>query len=227
MLLAKLDRDHSRIYSLSGERTYGNRGGMRYFKPVGWARFAIRAKKKLLQDWPVAYHGTTVVKAVRIMAEGLQQPAGWQDVAHGQAFSTSKTSLYVSPSIEYAAHPVYAELAEATEGTWLQAVLQLRVRPGSFTERPSTLNSSHWPRDLRFDANFESNSNLEWLMEDPTNAVVVGVMVRELGRRADPLVFGEVAARVTNREPGPEYEYTRLRVEEFRRQGLFVVPSVH
>ena len=33
-----------------------------------------------------------------------------EEVTHGQAYSDTQKSIYVTPSVEYAAHPVYAPL---------------------------------------------------------------------------------------------------------------------
>ena len=63
---------------------------------------------------------------------GLQRPgdAGVLS-AHGQAHSVTKKTIYVSPSVEYAAFPCYAQFFEVAENHWVQIVLQCRVRPES------------------------------------------------------------------------------------------------
>ena len=100
--------------------------------------------------------------------------------------------IYVSPSIEYAAHPVYSTLSPSGENTWIQAVLQLRVKPGSFSSHPASLAGKrrHWDSDLAFDPNFRAWSGLEWLISPQAvqeGAIqVAGVMFRELGAQADP-----------------------------------------
>ena len=45
----------------------------------------------------------------------------------------------------------------------------------------TTLGGPYWEPDLRFDANFGSPRKLAWLTENPTNAVVSGLMFLELG----------------------------------------------
>jgi len=222
----KLSASHSRIFSLK-PAFYGNRGGKPYFKPCGWARFAIQCNSmRVAHDWCVAYHGTTLVKGMWILAEGLQRPDLSSDVAHGQAYSTTNRTIYVSPSVEYAGHPVYAQLAKAGTCNWLQAVLQVRVRPGSFAERPATLSQKSWPRDLRIDRNFAKPDRLEWLIEDPADVIVTGVLLRELGRGANPKLYGDAAARVTEGESGPEYEWSRLRIEELREHCMVIRPHL-
>merc|ERR1712032_31576 len=155
---------------------YGTRGGHHYFKPCGWQRIALRIDDNYLRDWAVAYHGTPLARAIRILGEGLKPPGCQEDIVHGQALSPSRKTLYVSPAIEYAAHPAYAKFADAGDNTWLQAVLQLRVRPGSFKRCPGTLRGKHWPRDLRFDPNCPSWDGLEWLLESKSDVRVTGVL---------------------------------------------------
>lgn len=92
-------------------------------------------------------------------------------------------------------------------------------RPGSFVTRPSSLSHKYWPPDLRFDPNFSTVHDLEWLVEDPDDIVVVGLLMREFGRSADPSIYGDAAPRVTHRQVndmiGPEYAWAQLRAEEF------------
>jgi len=59
-------------------------------------------------------------------------------------------------------------------------------------------------------------------VENPENIVVSGLMVREFGPNADGTIYGELARQVVARRGGPEYEWTRLRIQEFERLGLRV-----
>merc|ERR1712232_454690 len=90
----------------------------------------------------------------------------------------TKHTIYVSPAIGYASHPVYAQLSKVGPDHWLQAVLQVRVRPGSFKEKAGTLGTKHWSQRVRTDPNFPSLQGLEWLLKRPADAVVVGVLIR-------------------------------------------------
>jgi len=210
---------YSRVFNLN-PGDYGLRGGLPYYKPCGWARFAVRKDRKAIEDWAVAYHGTRVERAMWILIEGLQRPATWSEVAHGQAYSSTQRTIYLTPSVEYAGHPVYATLAKVGRCEWLQAVLQVRVRPGAFVTKPGSLGVTHWEQGVRIDPNFSSMDSLEWLIEDEKDVVVTGVLLRELGRCSDPLVYGDAAARVTEGEQGPEFEWTRLRCEQLREEGM-------
>lgn len=101
-----------RACSFSGKADYGMRGGRLYFKPSGWLRYALDVddfvKYKL---WCVGYHGTAGQNAASILLRGLRRPGEYGiKVAHGQAGSATRRTIYLSPSIEYAAFPVYAKL---------------------------------------------------------------------------------------------------------------------
>merc|ERR1740138_399977 len=119
-------------------------------KPAGWVRFGVKCDAQ--KDWCVCYHGTNVKSALSILSHGLKRPgADGVKVAHGQAGSESKQTIYVTPSIEYAAFPTYGNFFELEPGRWAQVVLQCRIRPDSFVEQPGTLGGKHWPQDLPFE----------------------------------------------------------------------------
>lgn len=217
----KLAHKYSRCFSQQPSQ-YGERGGHPYFKPTGWVRFAVCNKQGFPCDWPVAYHGTALARAIRILCEGLLRPSSHGDVAHGQAHSRSGCSIYLSPSAEYAAHPVYAALAEVGPSDWIQVVVQVRVRPGSYSRHRGSLGGRHWPQDVRMDPNYKTLDDLEWLVESPDDAFIVGLLMREFGTSADRDLYGDSATRVTRGQHGPEYEWSRLRAEEFREKGLFL-----
>ena len=63
----------------------------------------------------------------------------------------------------------------AFEGRWVQAILQVRVRPGCYASHPGSLGNKHWPMGVRFDPNFATLQDLEWLVEDPADVIVTGV----------------------------------------------------
>ncbi|CAE8727817.1 unnamed protein product [Polarella glacialis] len=214
----------SRGYSLENA-DYGLRGHHQYYKPLGWLRWSLRMDNfQTYRDWPVAYHGTSLTRLLPILLQGLQPPgAEGVEIAHGQAYSLTGSSIYFSPSIEYAAFPVYAQFFLLADKRWAQIVLQCRVRPGSYQSAPGTLGGKYWPPGLRFDPNFTNLDHLEWLVEDPANIVVCGIMLREFGPKADALLFGSLACSVTAGSDGPEFEWTKLRKDEFRRAGQMLL----
>eukprot|EP00746_Dinoflagellata_sp_MGD_P035123 gnl/MRDRNA2_/MRDRNA2_18394_c0_seq1.p1 gnl/MRDRNA2_/MRDRNA2_18394_c0~~gnl/MRDRNA2_/MRDRNA2_18394_c0_seq1.p1 ORF type:complete len:560 (-),score=105.84 gnl/MRDRNA2_/MRDRNA2_18394_c0_seq1:400-2079(-) len=220
------DPEHSRVFKEGKQASFGLRGGRPYHRPEGWLRYSIQVNDfNHCKDWCVAYHGTRSDKIVPILLQGLRKP-GEEGVVitHGQAWSQSNSTIYLSPSIEYAGHPVYAELFEVEDGRWAQLVFQCRVRPDAFVVRPGSLQNKHWPHNVRFDPNFDSISGLEWLVENPENIMVYGLMVREFGPKADAEVYGKTVCRVHRGPNGPEYEWTRLRAQEYRSRGLWMKP---
>ena len=50
------------------------------------------------------------------------------------------------------------------------------------------------------------------LIEDPADVVVTGVLLRELGRGADPEIYGDSSARVTYGPDGPERRFIHGRL---------------
>jgi hypothetical protein len=79
-LTKRFDCKYSRIFSLS-PIWYGRRGGFPYFKPAGWLRVALTSSQQHLRTWPVAYHGTSLPSALRILAEGFQRPESKKDIS--------------------------------------------------------------------------------------------------------------------------------------------------
>ena len=213
-----IDPQFTRIYSFH-PACYGQRGGQPYFKPCGWRRCSLAIDNfEEFPSWCIAYHGTSCRKVASIMLRGLRRPGDeGVDVEHGQAYSDSGCSIYVSPSIEYAAFPVYAEFFTMQDDHWAQLVLECRVRPASFTVKPGSLGNKYWPEHLRMDSNFETNSELEWLIESPDDVVFTGLMIREFGEAASEEIYGHLARQVTWGSQGPQYEWTKLRAAEYER----------
>lgn len=158
---AHLSAKYSRHFSLI-PKVYGRRGGHEYFKPCGWTRIARAAgiNKTGFRELSLAYYGTSLEKAMLLLAEHFFLPRSREYVIHGQRYSSKGTfSGYVSPSIEYASHPVYASCAPVGDSTWIQAVVEVRVKPGSSTCHPGSLRGpKHWDADLCFDENFPTRT---------------------------------------------------------------------
>ena len=78
--------------------------------------------------------------------------------------------VYLSPSIEYCAHPRYTS-AQSRGNHFLQVLLQVRVNPALHYEKePGTLPGA-FPKQSRVDPHFK-NLELEWLVRADTNAYV-------------------------------------------------------
>lgn len=226
MALLNFLPDQSRAFSLN-PGYYGLRGGWPYHKPTGWLRYALRREDfSMFKNWCVAYHGTKSDSAARILVKGLRAPRRPDQLAHGQAGGTG-SSIYLSPSVEYAAHPVYSQLIELGPEHWAQLVMECRVAPGSFRQQRRTLAQQHWPMDLSFDQYLPPDAGFEWLLEDPKAVVVTGLLVREFGcgARAEPGLYGEAASQVSSGLYGVEREWTRLRAAELWKL-LMTAPPV-
>ena len=113
----------------SGKTFY--RGGRRYYRPIGWKRFALKVAGQYGNDdwlaadnsgWIVAYHGTEEVNCNPITANGFAISS------HG-AYGPG---VYVSPLIDFAS--AYARPVTLTNGLKVVVVLQNRIKPGSFSE---------------------------------------------------------------------------------------------
>ncbi|CAF1352544.1 unnamed protein product [Rotaria sordida] len=100
----------NRVYSHEPGGTYWttclDRAGKPYYSPVGWTRFAIKVTHTQEEfdqrygDYHVAYHGTKSAVAPDILNNGLRGSEGCY---------REGLNIYLSPSIEYSAHPRYAK----------------------------------------------------------------------------------------------------------------------
>jgi len=214
----------TRIYSLQ-PACYGDRGGVPYFKPVGWRRFAIDIGNfSEYKAWPIAYHGTKSKNACSILlGSGLRCPSE-SEVAHGSAGAKrllgQDTAIYVSPALGVAAHPVYSPLHCTGTDTWAQMVLQCRVKPGSYVVQDNTLAEKHWPKHIPMDLNYPDNHGVEWLLRDGADVIVYGVLIRQFGVGVDKTIYGDLCTKVHPGERGPEYVWTELLARENQQRSL-------
>eukprot|EP00929_Paragymnodinium_shiwhaense_P071475 TRINITY_DN36326_c0_g1_i1.p1 TRINITY_DN36326_c0_g1~~TRINITY_DN36326_c0_g1_i1.p1 ORF type:complete len:873 (-),score=65.46 TRINITY_DN36326_c0_g1_i1:353-2971(-) len=204
--------------------SYGLREGEEYFKPGGWIKRHInRDDYPEIDGWPTAYHGTTFQVAARIIYDGgLRRP--FSPFSTRQFGSASGRSIYVSPAIGFSAHPVYAPFYKLERRHWVQAVLQVKVRPGSYHVQSNSGRLGGWAGDLRIDPNFINNDRMEWLVEDEEDVPLTGVMFREFGPNIDTDIYEDLCAQVTydgdDREP-PAREWTRLLEGHYRAREYF------
>jgi len=135
--------------------------GKPYYCPVGWQRWSLYVTdnfKAKFNGWAICYHGTKFEFGLSILLNGLK-PA--TDEAHGKG-------VYFSPSVNYAAHPRYAEIKEIDskhgkffkKGRYIQFVLECRVHPNNITTIGcETLRVG----DTRIDSNIP-NDKIEWIV---------------------------------------------------------------
>ena len=104
-----------------------------------------------LNCWAQAYHHTSAMNMASIVEEGFNLPKSKEDVVHGAAGDANVSHTYTSPSLQYAAHPVYATFLKLQEEKCaMQLVFRVLVRDTNKCN-PNTLAEKHWPRDLPID----------------------------------------------------------------------------
>eukprot|EP01126_Amoeba_proteus_P066311 TRINITY_DN9567_c0_g2_i1.p1 TRINITY_DN9567_c0_g2~~TRINITY_DN9567_c0_g2_i1.p1 ORF type:complete len:367 (-),score=48.55 TRINITY_DN9567_c0_g2_i1:211-1311(-) len=173
------------------------RAGSKYALPIGWFGFGICLREDFLdrrseiEKWHVAYHGTkssviwSVLNERRIMFPGDTLKDGTVlRMAHGNC-GTQKPSIYLSPTIFYASHPVYAEPFDF-KGKHVQVALQCRVKPGSYTKYRETLGNqlgimTHIDPEVRkngtYDPEFPLNE-VEWIVSDREGVVPYRLLLK-------------------------------------------------
>ena len=197
---------------------------------LGWRRFPLSRKGEQGRQCSagvLCYHGTAMTNLAAILACGLRTPTP-ADVAHGQRGARGrKTCLYFSPSVHYAAHPVYSPLHVLEPGCAVQMVFECRLI-GQYRTQNGTLNNKHWDLELRMDPDWPSMEGLEYVVEEEGAVQLTAVMFRRFGKNADPSVYGELPRQLvvdTDDENAVQFQWTRLLQDSFRRLKLFSVPK--
>jgi hypothetical protein len=160
-----------------------------HFSCIGWKRFGVKVAEDEKDfdarwgDWYIAYHGTRDANASKILTSGLKVSTT------GCFYDDGVPRVYVSPSIEYCAHPRYAFPWKRTtkngETRWYQLVFQCRVNPASVDKvGPETLIADDYKATVTVDPNF-SNGELEWIILGKTgdefikdNIICYGLLMR-------------------------------------------------
>ena len=199
----------------------------------------------MYDNWMTAYHGTGIGPAALVFIQGgLSRPNDHgRGVAHGQCGSLSNNSIYTSPSKEVAGFPTYStvftlkpEERSKKPEKFGQIVFEVKVRPGYRVQESTLSRRRHWPADLRIDPRFESFEGLEWIHESSADLVLTAILVRQFGKGSEE--FGQLNCQVSSdyKKPltalqGPEYHWSDLRAESYRRKGgvshKVVMPSKH
>lgn len=171
-----------------------SRGGVPYFCPSGWVRFALNVCedhefKSRFEDWCILYHGTKGKFVGSILTSGFRASKG---LCHcGQ----EDHAVYMSPSIEYCGHPRYGSIEYVPETRqWVQVVLQCRVNPKMVWKKVcETMACKRFNK--RVDPNF-SNEEMEWLFKP--NSVDDATGDRFI---KDAIVCTGIMMRVTSQHP--------------------------
>lgn len=170
-----------------------DRGGRPYFAPTGWRRYGfvplkegetIDSLSELFKDWHVAYHGTAFMNIKSITEMGLVPPG--TKLKNDQVTKNfngkagcrgEKVPIYVSPSVEYAAHHLYTK-PKKSGNIYIFAVFQVRVRPDSFQTQKNTLAERLWGDVNVIYDQLYSPIDLEWLLYNPDDIRVTGLMIK-------------------------------------------------
>jgi hypothetical protein len=135
-----------------------------YFCPSGWKRFAVNIKDfdETQTGRGIVYHGSSKEAAALILKSCIRASCCSNGKLDG-----SLPSAYVSPSIEYCAHPTYATPFKMNDGSWGQVVLQCRLDPSAFQsyEQATVLKD----QASVVDGNY-ANHQMEWVVAAPKDA---------------------------------------------------------
>jgi len=140
---------------------------------------------ELCKNWHVAYHGTKFTKLESIVKVGLVPPGTFLDDGKTMIVNINGKvgakngiiPIFLSPSIEYAANELYTK-PQFHNGNYVYAVFQVRVRPGKFRVQQNTLHRDYWEdKNILYDTLFGPHE-LEWLVEDPDDVRVTGLMIK-------------------------------------------------
>jgi len=201
-----------------------DRNGRPYFNPGNWRRYGLvlpnqddtEETNKTMETWHVAYHGTRSTNVDSIVKHGLV-PVGTKLADFLELDVGNKIPLYVSPSISYSSHYAFTSPAKSGDD-YIYCVFQVRVRPGSFTVLPNSLKDEDWGNtSVLYDRAFGPDE-LEWLVPNPSDVRVTGLMVRKDRRNPQTYVreifaqHNELCARV--RAPGRGKWYWNCQDED-------------
>lgn len=165
-----------------------DRGPHPYFCPVGWQRWSFYVSDDFyarFKGYSICYHGTKFDSALSILLSGLK-PATVNALGDG---------IYASPSINYVAHPRYAEVKQIPSdiqtkllrhGKYVQFALECRVHHRDI--KRIGIETLGIKSQCRIDKNIP-NHEIEWVIDhhgkqlvdfNDRNASIVcsGIMVR-------------------------------------------------
>ena len=211
--------NNERVYAFkSGPCQYGTKQGVVHAKPMGgtgWVEFKVKGLDPTDPrfQWSVGYHGTDPKALLPIVDGGLSSPADRNCAAvHGQAGAAGAVgrTIYTSPCVGYAAHPVYGPLIKTGSGTYAQIILKVRVDQARvYNKLKTTLGKLYWDDDVPFDAQFALDDDMEWLVADRDAVFITGVLFRELGSDTEQCNsrYGNTACSFRHKGSNAEYAW--------------------
>ena len=142
--------------------------------------------------WIPAWHGTKFKFLESIIRYGLR-PSG-SKLSNGMTINVNPghiplnysisgiqfwaKAVFVSPSIFYAANPVYAERINSLSKRWC-VLVEVRVRPGTFTSHPSTVlkytGVKGEPSHVEYRVNVKSDKDLIYRVSSEQNIIVTSI----------------------------------------------------
>lgn len=148
---------------------------------------------EIKDNWVVGWHGTKFEFLESIMKYGLY-PSGSKledgtEIKPLKGHIKLKTkvdkfddwarAIFVSPSIFYAGHPVYARKIQSN-GIIYSVLIETRIKPGTFSEHPPTVVSyipkNEEPNLVEYRIKVYDDSNLIMRIESEKNVVVTGIL---------------------------------------------------
>lgn len=170
------------------------RGGMPYFCPSGWVRFSLNVCpddefEDLYSEMSYLYHVTKSKYVGSILTSGLRASTGLSYCG------AEEHAVYMSPSIEYCAHPRYGCIEYNPETQrWIQVVLQCRADATKVWKvEPETLDCDEF--GLTVDSNI-GNDEMEWLFKPNFTDSVTGSKFL-----SNVIVCTGIMVRVTKEHP--------------------------
>ncbi|CAF1233824.1 unnamed protein product [Rotaria sordida] len=162
---------------------------------TGWKRYGVKVAENDKEfgarwgNWYIGYHGTRSEYATDILTSGLRIST------RGCHYKKGAPRVYLSPSIEYCAHPRYAIPCTKTDENgktrWYQLVFQCRVNPQSIKKiRIETLIDDKYKNSVTIDTNFDNNE-LEWIIPGKEGVYYI---------KDDIICYG-IMMRISNVEP--------------------------
>eukprot|EP01012_Entosiphon_sulcatum_P032356 TRINITY_DN41163_c0_g1_i1.p1 TRINITY_DN41163_c0_g1~~TRINITY_DN41163_c0_g1_i1.p1 ORF type:complete len:656 (+),score=55.97 TRINITY_DN41163_c0_g1_i1:171-2138(+) len=188
------------------------------FRYQGWYYLPVRSSVSA-GDWETCFHGTPPQNVSPILLSGLKKPGAKNqdgavvDITNGG----DHASIYVSPSLEYAAHPSYshghncntefASVRYAGATLFNTFVFETKTRPGSYYTQGNTLSNRSWPVGLPFDPDVVEDHRLEYAVETAADVVVTGLLWRitEEGPYEILQTRKDMLLRLYPRKPGKWY----------------------
>ena len=148
---------------------------------------------ELNNTWTVGWHGTKFEFLESIMKYGLY-PSG-STLEDGteikplpghvklktkvDKFEDWAKAIFVSPSIFYAGHPVYAKKIDS-DGITYSVLVETRIKPGTYSEHPPTVvkyvQKNGEPIFVEYRIKVIDDSNLIMRIESEKNVIVTGIL---------------------------------------------------